>query len=601
MDLPPPAPDSGAVKAQLERIARSDQFARSERLTRFLQFICATTIQGKADELKETVIGTSVFERAPDYDPKIDSIVRKEANRLRSRLDEYYRTMGLHDPVRVELPKGGYVPVFRFAAQSEPSVQVRRRSQAISVIAASSLLSISGAAFLFLRIPVKPDIYIAVLPFENQSGDSGQEYFATGLSTEIHHTLASVEHLRVIGWVSSSTFRGQGGKAREILNELHADYLLTGAVRRFGSRVSVRAELTRRDGMGVWSYGTGVIDEKDIFKAHEEISLSLVNSLRGKFGNLRRRYDASAEIYDEYWKARYWVDDFRAPHADRAIPLLHDILMKDPGYAPAYALLNHAYFNISSNRQMPPADAERQMYVAAQKALELDPLLPEAHSALGFALQRDYQWTEAERSFRRALELDPNNVQAFYGLGSAVYTKTGRFDEAERTLRQGIRLDPRSSQLNTALRVNLLNSGHCYEAVGLDKNHSDKIGSLAEPQRESLALCLCGTGRLHEGLNILNPDRPSPARCFALGRLDRKDEARAELDRLRASFGDLFSEYMYHAGIQDASYMIDALEREYRAKDPILPLHLNWPTLAFLHGDSRYRDLRRRTGLADIR
>src|SRR6185369_15872016 len=122
--------------------------------------------------------------------------------------------------------------------------------------------------------------------------------------------LASVEHLRVIGWVSSSTFRGQGGKVHEILNELHADYLLTGAVRRFGSRVSVRAELTRSDGMGVWSYGTGVIDEKDIFKAHEEISLSLVNSLRRKFGNLRRRYDASAEIYDEYWKARYWVDDF---------------------------------------------------------------------------------------------------------------------------------------------------------------------------------------------------------------------------------------------------------------------------------------------------
>src|SRR6266851_3502923 len=112
--------------AELERIIASPQFARSERLIRFLRFVCEQALEGAADELKETVVGAAVFDRPPDYDPKVDSIVRKEANRLRARLEIFYRATAREHQIRIELPKGGYAPVFHVSAGA-PQMSTARR------------------------------------------------------------------------------------------------------------------------------------------------------------------------------------------------------------------------------------------------------------------------------------------------------------------------------------------------------------------------------------------------------------------------------------------------------------------------------------------
>src|SRR5262245_18413917 len=120
---------SELVRQELARILSSAGFSRNERLSRFLRFIVERHLEGRDQELKESLVGVEVFDRRPDYDPKQESIVRTEAARLRVRLSEYYESDGRNDPAIIELPKGGYVPVFRAhqAAPNGPKVRSRER------------------------------------------------------------------------------------------------------------------------------------------------------------------------------------------------------------------------------------------------------------------------------------------------------------------------------------------------------------------------------------------------------------------------------------------------------------------------------------------
>src|ERR1700685_3700175 len=105
---------SGAARRQLERVLASQCFSRNDRLSRFLRFIVDRRLEGRDSEIKESVLAVEVFGRAADHDPKQDSIVRTEAARLRARLNEYYQGPGKHDALVIEMPKGGYIPEFRF-------------------------------------------------------------------------------------------------------------------------------------------------------------------------------------------------------------------------------------------------------------------------------------------------------------------------------------------------------------------------------------------------------------------------------------------------------------------------------------------------------
>src|ERR1700677_1748141 len=111
--MPTLGPDEASIRRELELILKSPGFAHNERMSRFLQFVVDRTLEGRSAELKETVIGSEIFGRPPDYNPKQDAIVRTEAGRLRARLGEYYLTEGATDSVVIELPRGGYVPAFR--------------------------------------------------------------------------------------------------------------------------------------------------------------------------------------------------------------------------------------------------------------------------------------------------------------------------------------------------------------------------------------------------------------------------------------------------------------------------------------------------------
>src|SRR5262245_13385306 len=165
--------DTTPVRDQLERILSSPGFAQNERLSNFLRFIVEQELEGNAHELKESLIGVEVFRRTPGYDPKRDSIVRTEAAKLRDRLAKYYAGEGAADPVRIDLPKGGYVPVFQRSNKQVPDRSTPRTWPKVAILALPALLAIGG--WLWMRQKDSP-VPIGVLPLQNISQSAADEY-----------------------------------------------------------------------------------------------------------------------------------------------------------------------------------------------------------------------------------------------------------------------------------------------------------------------------------------------------------------------------------------------------------------------------------------
>jgi hypothetical protein len=191
-----PAPE--AVRAALEAVARSRAFTRADRQARLLRHVVERAASGRSDELKEYSIALEVFGRK-EYDPKVDSLVRVEALQLRKRLAEYYDTEGRHDPVRIEIPKGSYVPMFQ-AVAAEPSPTSSFRAKWL--VAGGLVVSLAAAgAWRWSGEPVRPfptpSPSIAVLPFTDMSPARDLGAFCDGLTEELIHGLAGVDGLHV--------------------------------------------------------------------------------------------------------------------------------------------------------------------------------------------------------------------------------------------------------------------------------------------------------------------------------------------------------------------------------------------------------------------
>src|SRR6476659_2166973 len=215
------------IRDQLARILSSATFQPVDRLKRVLAFIAHEALAGRSDQLKEYVIGVQVFGKESSFDPRTDPIVRVQARRLRARLVRYYREHGQHDEVVVELPKGGYAPVFK---RRDPAAMPRR----------------SITAALANRNTV------AVVPFADHSPAGDLDYFCKGLRQEIIHGVAKNEKLRVIAWDPVET--AAASDSRDSVVKVDAAMIVTGSVRRAGSIVRVSIQLIDgASGCYLWS------------------------------------------------------------------------------------------------------------------------------------------------------------------------------------------------------------------------------------------------------------------------------------------------------------------------------------------------------------
>ena len=230
-----------AVRAQLDRILSSATFVRSKRLVRFLRFTIEQYLQGHQNTLKEYLVGVEVFNKMETFDPRIDSIVRVEARRLRSKLDRYYQTEGINDPTIIQFRRGSYVPI------------VVDREHAIK----HNLLGMNDP----VPSPVRT---VAVGSFCSLSDDAEHQYFCRGMTDDIISALTHVDNVRVVSRNAEDS---------------HPEYLLEGSVRRQGNRIRITPQLVdTASGFYLWSE-TYERDLADIFAVQEEISPAIADAL----------------------------------------------------------------------------------------------------------------------------------------------------------------------------------------------------------------------------------------------------------------------------------------------------------------------------------
>jgi adenylate cyclase len=353
-------------------------------------------------------------------------------------------------------------------AAARPVVHGLRRYADVAII---GVLLATVAALLVRQSdigkPPPPDRpTIAVLPFANLSGDPAQEYFSDGLAQELLDRLGRVPGLAVIGRSSSFSFKGKGLDARTIAGRLGATTILDGAVRRDGQQLKVSATLLDGNtGRTIWT-NSFERELTDVFAVQEELAAAVIDSIvpaaRGiavKAAPAPPPRDIAA--YDLYLLGRSAQEARTIERLRESVTYFERALQLDPDYAKAYAGLSRSLMLSQKYSDVPPPDAQKRAEAAAYRALAIDPELSDGHAALGTAL-RARDPVRAEDSYKRALELNPNNVTALWDYITTL-NDAGRRAEQAALVARVRELDPRLAIAWASAVGNLIQDGKIQE------------------------------------------------------------------------------------------------------------------------------------------
>jgi TolB-like protein/Tfp pilus assembly protein PilF len=469
---------------------------------------------------------------------------------------------------------------------------------------AAGLIVLPVAGWLWLaRTAVKPESpVIAVLPFKNLSDDKEGDYFTDGLTDELIRNLSIIEGLEVRSRTSSFAFKDKPYNVREVGEKLNVNYVLDGTVLRSGGNLRINAEFIRvSDDKPLWK---DKFDRelKDIFKIQDEISLGIVNQLRLNLGRGRRRYETSVEAYDLYLRAGNQLPPPGASfvHIAEQARLYEEVIAKDPSFAPAYARLALAHAGASAAFPIDnPADWLPGMRAAAEKAIQLDPLLPEAHVALARMHARDGQWIQSENSFREAIRLNQNNAETYTEYAVWLLQTVGRVEDAIEQLRRAEKTDPLSEDVKRYMGIHLIAIGRIDEAAAyLEQLRSDPAGIVSI----LWARIRLVQGRTAEAIQLLenNPDRSvNPLVRGWLGYAYARSGRREEAEKMAAISQYANEQALIFAGLGAKDRAFEALERMGSRGPQRVGRFLTYPEFAFLRGDPRLAALRKKAGLPD--
>ena len=311
-----------------------------------------------------------------------------------------------------------------------------------------------------------PEKSIAVLPFVNMSDDKEQEYFSDGLSEELLNQLANIPDLKVISRTSSFSFKGKNEDIRKIGEKLGVANILEGSVRKSGNTIRITAQLVEvNSGAHRWS-ATYDREIEDIFKIQDEISTAVVQQLKAKLltGD-KSKSTENSEAYSLYLKGRYEWNKRTKEGFLKSIDYFNQAIEKDPQYSLAYAGIADSYTLLCGYHFLSPEASLVKAKEAVDKAMQLNPQLPEAFEAAGhIEFLSGFNWEYAEDMYRKAINLNPNFATAHQRL-ALLLTNKDRFNEALEKVLKAQELDPLSLIINTDVALQQLIGGDADKAI----------------------------------------------------------------------------------------------------------------------------------------
>ena len=415
--LPPGKTSDKVVRLHLSRILASKTFSQVERLKLFINFIIGETVAGRGGDLKEYVIGVQVFGKEPSFDPRTDPIVRVQARRLRTRLARYYRDEGNSDELIIDLPKGGYAPVFR----SRDEAPAAKRSLTATLVGRNT---------------------VAVLPLADDSPNASLDYFCHGLRDEIVHALTSIKALRVLAVRPDET---DGAQNRE-----EAALLITGGVRSTRDRLRVTIHLVDgASGYYLWSESAD-LDQQDPVSGQETIAKRIAEKLlpevhSDSVAGTRKQSDNLA-ARNLYLQGRYHLNQRTEEGLHKAVEFFEKAIIEDSQFSLAHSGLADAYGLLAHYGVLGPADVWAKAASSAASALMLDGHSAEAHTSLAHVrATQDWDFRGAESLFLRAIQLNPRYPTARHWFAMSCLVPMARLDEALEQILLAQSLDPVSS------------------------------------------------------------------------------------------------------------------------------------------------------------
>jgi TolB-like protein/Flp pilus assembly protein TadD len=426
-------------------------------------------------------------------------------------------------------------------------------------------------------------IMLAVLPFDNLSGDPTQDYFTEGLTGEMISQLGRWQpnRLGVIARTSSGYYKGSRKRIDQIGRELGVSYVLEGSVRREESRVRITAELVRvADQTPLW-VETYERDVTGVFEVQTEVAERITQSLAlellpSQKGPLVRSPTNDSRAHEAYLKGLHYMSNITGENYERAKIYFEQAVQLDPAYAPAYAGLANYYW---STDKLPPQLAMPKAEQYALKSLQLDETLPEAHTALaGIHFFYDWDWSGAEKEFIRSLELNPSGAEThrLYSLYLASVTSA---DEAVLEIRRAQQLDPLSVNITTSAGW-VFNYTRQYEQAGEQCRKALEIDPNYVSAHDCLAESYLGKGFLGQAVEEFHKAASGgePVRMVGLARtyaaMGKRNESRKILNQIRnRSRKDYFPPYLFgliYIALGDTDRGLSSLDEAYSHRDPYM-------------------------------
>lgn len=567
---------------------------------------------------------------------------------LRKNRDERYRTAGellhdlrelkrdlewdsehrasskLSDPAAAGTGDGnagtGQINTIRTQSGTEYVVdRIRRHKLAVSL--AGTALILAALIFFFIQRNVRtsePGITsiksLVVLPLANVSGAPEQEYFSDGLTEALITDLASVGALRVISRTSSMQYKGARKSLSQVTRELNVEAVLEGSVIRVGDRVRITVQLIHAPSEApLWAHSYER-DVRDVLALQREVVRDIVANIKSKLTPAEQLHLANARpvnpaAYEAYLQGRYHWNKRTAQGLDMAIVYFQDSLRLAPDHAAAYAGLADSYLLLTPYRNVPAGQSYPKAKDAAQQALKLDPSLAAAHAALAVVKHEyDWDWSGAEQSFQRAIELNPNHATAHQWYAELLM-RLRRKTEARAEIERALALDPLSLIVNSVNGWVYLNSNE-LDSAAEQLRKTLELDARFVPAHGYLGLVYQYQGQYAQALAEFRLAHElsggNPRYLANLGVVQalsgRPDAARQTLDELlrlnaRQRVHPFHLAGLYTA-LEDREQAFARLEQAYSERGVwMLFLHLD-PLFERLRPDARFANLLLRVGLS---